>query len=104
MDLAFQNLQQVAEDLSDVGLIERPPKSEGRRLTMVMVPGKDTGEKSKSTQPTSPRRRVAAPVGRDGAQPAVQTRPAQEQAADRAQPAERQPPDQTPAEDSPEST
>jgi len=41
-DMALANMRDMAEKLSDVGHIERPARAEGRRITMVMVPGKAT--------------------------------------------------------------
>ena len=52
-ELALEDLKEIAEELSDVGIIEQPPNLEGRVMFMVLVPAKpgkkkstETGEKS----------------------------------------------------------
>lgn len=37
-ELGYKIIQQVLEDLADVALVETPPRSEGRTLTMVLSP------------------------------------------------------------------
>jgi translation initiation factor IF-3 len=37
-DLAFQNFQEIATTFAESAKIERPPKFEGRRMTMVLAP------------------------------------------------------------------
>lgn len=39
-DMAIANMRQMAEELADVGHVERHARAEGRRITMVMIPGK----------------------------------------------------------------
>jgi len=70
-DLAVQNMGRIAEGLSDLGYVERPPRSEGRRLTMVIVPGKPArtqktqgrapARPSREAKPAQPRPPEAAP-------------------------------------------
>lgn len=40
-DLAQQKLETMAEELSEVGIVERRPKMEGRQMIMIMAPEKD---------------------------------------------------------------
>lgn len=40
VNLALQDLKEVAEELADVGVIEQPPAMEGRSVLMVMAPAK----------------------------------------------------------------
>lgn len=40
VDLALKDLKEIAEELSDVGVIEQPPAMEGRSVLMVMAPTK----------------------------------------------------------------
>lgn len=40
VDLALQDLKEIAEELSDVGQIEQPPAMEGRSVLMVLAPSK----------------------------------------------------------------
>jgi len=44
VDLALQDLKDVAEELSDVAIVEVPPAMEGRSVLMVLTPSK-TGKK-----------------------------------------------------------
>jgi translation initiation factor IF-3 len=46
VDLALQDLKQVAEDLAEVSTIEVPPAMEGRSVLMVLTPTKSAKKKS----------------------------------------------------------
>lgn len=39
-EIALNDLKQIAEDLSDVGVVEQPPSMEGRSMLMVLAPNK----------------------------------------------------------------
>ncbi len=39
-EIALNDLQEVAEDLADVAIVEQPPALEGRTMLMVLGPGK----------------------------------------------------------------
>ncbi|MFN2147961.1 MAG: translation initiation factor IF-3 [Anaerolineales bacterium] len=39
-EIALQDLQSIAEELSDVGVIEQAPMMEGRTMLMMLAPGK----------------------------------------------------------------
>lgn len=39
-EIALNDLKEVAEDLSDVAIVEQPPALEGRTMLMVLGPGK----------------------------------------------------------------
>jgi translation initiation factor IF-3 len=39
-EIALNDLKEVAEDLSDVAIVEQPPSLEGRTMLMVLAPGK----------------------------------------------------------------
>lgn len=41
-EIALNNLKDIAEDLSDVGLVEQAPALEGRTMLMVLAPAKGT--------------------------------------------------------------
>jgi translation initiation factor IF-3 len=40
VNLALQDLKEVAEELSDIGVIEQPPAMEGRSVLMVLAPSR----------------------------------------------------------------
>jgi translation initiation factor IF-3 len=40
LDIALTDLKEVAEALSDVGIVEQVPALEGRTMLMVLAPGK----------------------------------------------------------------
>ena len=44
-ELALEDLKQVAEDLSDVAIVEQAPSLEGRTMLMVLAPGKSGKQK-----------------------------------------------------------
>ncbi len=50
-ELALEDLKEIAEELSDISVIEQPPMMEGRVLLMVLAPSK--GAKKKVTEPAS---------------------------------------------------
>ena len=39
-EIALEDLKQIAEELSDVGVIEQAPRMEGRTMFMVLAPAK----------------------------------------------------------------
>ena len=39
-EIALEDLKRIAEDLADVGVIEQPPRMEGRTMFMILAPGK----------------------------------------------------------------
>ena len=39
-EIALNDLKKIAEDLSDVGVVEQPPSMEGRSMLMVLAPNK----------------------------------------------------------------
>ena len=40
-ELGFRLLQRLAEDISDLGVVEAAPKQDGRNMTMVIAPHKN---------------------------------------------------------------
>ncbi len=44
-ELALEDLKQVAEDLSDVAIVEQAPSLEGRTMLMVLAPSKSGKKK-----------------------------------------------------------
>jgi translation initiation factor IF-3 len=44
-DIALNDLKEVAEDLSDVAIVEQVPALEGRTMLMVLAPGKPAKKK-----------------------------------------------------------
>jgi translation initiation factor IF-3 len=45
VDLALEDLKEVAEDLAEVGTVEVPPAMEGRSVLMVLAPSKAAKKK-----------------------------------------------------------
>ena len=39
-EISLNDLKKIAEDLSDVGVVEQPPSMEGRSMLMVLAPNK----------------------------------------------------------------
>ena len=39
-DIALNDLKEVAQDLSDIAIVEQAPALEGRTMLMVLAPGK----------------------------------------------------------------
>lgn len=52
-ELALEDLREIAEELSDVSIIEAPPKLEGRVMSMVLTPAKP-GQKKKPETAVAP--------------------------------------------------
>jgi translation initiation factor IF-3 len=52
--LAMEDLREVAEELADVGVIEAPPKLEGRVMSMVLGPSKPAAKKKPESAPAHP--------------------------------------------------
>lgn len=48
-EIALQDLKEIAEELSDVSIIEQKPNLEGRNMFMLLSPSKGPGKKSKSS-------------------------------------------------------
>jgi len=44
-ELALEDLKEIAEELSDIAVIEQAPNMEGRVMTMVLTPGKLSSQK-----------------------------------------------------------
>ena len=44
-EIALKQLNEIAEELSDVGMIEQKPNLDGRTMLMVLTPAKKRGEK-----------------------------------------------------------
>jgi len=44
-DIALNDLKEVAEDLSDLAIVEQAPALEGRTMLMVLAPGKPAKKK-----------------------------------------------------------
>jgi len=57
--LAMEDLREIAEELSDISIIEAPPKLEGRVMSMVLTPSKP-GQKKKETAPAGAHAAVPA--------------------------------------------
>jgi len=51
-ELGYNLLQRLAEDVSEVALVEFAPKQEGRNMTMVLGPNKAAG-KAKTKKPAA---------------------------------------------------
>jgi len=71
-DIGMEIFDGIVQDLADIAKIERPARALGRRMTMVLVPGKAAPPKT-ARAPTAPRPtaapspRPAAPTNREGA-------------------------------------
>ncbi len=73
--LAMEDLREVAEELSDISVIEAPPKLEGRVMSMVLTPSKPVVKKKESTPAHAPSAR--APKAAQKAAPAAKAAPAE---------------------------
>jgi translation initiation factor IF-3 len=51
-ELALEDLREIAEELSDLSIIEAPPKLEGRVMSMVLSPSKPGQKKKPEGAPT----------------------------------------------------
>ena len=51
--LAMEDLREIAEELSDISVIEAPPKLEGRVMSMVLNPVKQPSQKKKEASPAT---------------------------------------------------
>ena len=51
-ELGYNLLQRLAEDVSEIALVEFAPKQEGRNMTMVLGPNKAAG-KAKAKKPAA---------------------------------------------------
>jgi translation initiation factor IF-3 len=56
VDQGFKIMKQLTELVKDVGIVEAPPKIEGKKLIMVLAPGtqKKTGAAGKTISPAKP--------------------------------------------------
>lgn len=61
-DMAIGSMREMAEKLADVAHVERPARAEGRRITMVMVPGKAASPASRPDPRPAPAAAPHAPV------------------------------------------
>lgn len=52
--LAMEDLREIAQELSDIAIIEAPPKLEGRVMSMVLSPSKPV-QKKKEAAPANPK-------------------------------------------------
>jgi translation initiation factor IF-3 len=59
--LAMEDLREIAEELSDISIIEAPPKLEGRVMSMVLTPSKP-GQKKKDPAPVQAGASAAHPA------------------------------------------
>jgi translation initiation factor IF-3 len=50
-ELGFRLLQRLAEDVSDLGVVEATPKQDGRNMTMVIAPNKKPPTRARPTTP-----------------------------------------------------
>jgi translation initiation factor IF-3 len=66
-EIALEDLKEIAEELSDVGIIEQAPGMEGRTMGMVLGPSKPAVKKKTAeaeTNETEPAEKAAAPVAK----------------------------------------
>lgn len=77
-DMALASMRKIAEILADTSHVERPARAEGRRITMVLVPGKASAPKTDRpapsqapSQPQAVPAQPAAPAPTAPAQPAA---------------------------------
>jgi len=52
-EIALEDLREIAQELSDIGIVEQKPDLEGRNMSMVIAPTRGTGKKPKTTTSTS---------------------------------------------------
>ncbi len=55
-ELALEDLKEIAEALSDIAFVEKPPSVEGRTMSMILAPGRRKKNKSGKSEekPSSP--------------------------------------------------
>jgi translation initiation factor IF-3 len=74
--LAIEDLREIAEELSDISVIEAPPKLEGRVMSMVLSPSKPATVKKKEAPEAGAQAKaqpVAQPAGQAAAAPEPET-------------------------------
>ncbi|MEN6636215.1 MAG: translation initiation factor IF-3 [Clostridiaceae bacterium] len=49
-ELALEDLKEIAQELSDVAIVEQPPAMEGRTMAMLLAPGKPGKKKAAATE------------------------------------------------------
>jgi translation initiation factor IF-3 len=52
-EIALEDLKEIAQSLSDVGVVEQPPAIEGRAMSMMLVPAKGSKKKAKEEAETT---------------------------------------------------
>jgi translation initiation factor IF-3 len=48
-EIALEDLREIAQELSDIGIVEQKPDLEGRNMSMVIAPTRGAGKKAKPT-------------------------------------------------------
>lgn len=91
--LAMEDLREIAEELSDISIIEAPPKLEGRVMSMTLTPSKPPVKKKEAAEPGA-QAHVAAPKA--AAPKAAAKTPAEKAPAEKAPSAEPAPVQQKP--------
>jgi len=52
-EIALEDLREIAQELSDIGIVEQKPDLEGRNMSMVIAPNRSAGKKPKTSAVTS---------------------------------------------------
>ncbi len=86
VDKAIGHMREMADSLSEMAYVERHPRAEGRRITMVIVPGKPAGKGEKAPAGAK------APQAQQPQAPQVQQPQAQQAQAPQPQAQQAQPP------------
>jgi translation initiation factor IF-3 len=60
--LAMEDLREIAEELSDISIIEAPPKLEGRVMSMVLTPAKPGTKKKEGPETSASTSAAASPA------------------------------------------
>ena len=50
-EIALEDLKEIAEELSDIAIVEQKPDLEGRNMFMLLSPSKGVGKKAKAPNP-----------------------------------------------------
>ena len=70
-ELGFRLLQQLAEDVTELGFVESSPKQDGRNMIMVLGPHKKKAEAKVDSRPRRSRGRPSAPPRRPRSRPSA---------------------------------
>jgi translation initiation factor IF-3 len=74
-DRGRELLERVAQDMSDIALIDVPIKREGRNMSMILGPNPETMKKLRDTQPSQKEKKPSGAKKTEGEAAKSQTKP-----------------------------